>query len=334
MGDVLSRFLIKNIDSLVGLGVPEYDLLSLIPGGRSALENPLARFDGNILLEAFNVAEQRMNDPAIGFKCGLNHWHAAYNDIAHTILFCANLKESFDVSTRFEPLVQTFGVNELIVDGDDAHIFWKTYEDAPEKLRHLSDLSFATLARLGLWIKAVHGLSVKHMQVRHRDERYRDQYTNMFDCEVEYGASRDVLIFDKAFLDVPLPMSNPEILKGLVARLEYDLSRLNHSPSESEMVRAYLEKILGIDSPTIKLVSDLMDMPEWKLRRRLKEEGTSFREILEQVRRQRYDLLSVQPQMSQAQIAGQLGYSEQSAFSRAYKKWYGRSPSQANDRAV
>ena len=147
------------------------------------------------------------------------------------------------------------------------------------------------------------------MQVRHRDERYREQYENMFDCEVEYGASRDVLTFDKAFLDVPLPMSNPEVLKGLVARLEYDLSRLNQLPSESEMVRAYLEKMLGVEAPTIKLVSDLMDMPEWKLRRRLKEEGTSFREILEQVRRERYNLLRAQPRISQARIAGELGYS-------------------------
>ena len=331
MGEILSRFLAKNIDSLIGLCVEESDLLRLVPGGRTALGNPLARFDGDILIELFRFAEKVMDDPAIGFKCGLNHGHATYNDIAHTILFCANLKESFEISTRFEPLVQNFGVNELISDGHDAHIIWKTYEDAPDKLRHVSDLHFATLARLGLWIKAVHGLSVKHMQVRHRDERYREQYENMFDCEVEYGASRDVLTFDKAFLDVPLPMSNPEVLKGLVARLEYDLSRLNQLPSESEMVRAYLEKMLGIEAPTIKLVSDLMDMPEWKLRRRLKEEGTSFREILEQVRRERYNLLRAQPRISQARIAGELGYSEQSAFSRAYKKWYGRSPSKAKN---
>ena len=329
MCDVSSRFLCKNIDSLIGLGVSESDLLEFVPGGRSALGNPLARFDGNILVEVLSFAEQAMNDPAIGFKCGLNHGHATYNDIAYTVLFCANLKESFELSIRYEPLVQKLGANELLLDGDNAHIIWNTYEDAPDKLRHVSDLSFATLARLGLWIKAVHGLSVKNMQVRHQDERYRDHYQNMFSCEVEYGCSRDVLTFDKVFLDVPLPGSNPDILKELVAKLEYDLSRLDQSPSCSELVKAYLEKMLGTESPTIKLVSESMETPEWKLRRRLKEEGTSFREILEQVRRQRYEILAAQPMMTQTEIAGQLGYSEQSAFSRAYKKWYGRSPSQA-----
>lgn len=328
MAEILSRFLAKNIESLIRLGVGESDLFGLISGGRTALKNPLMRFDGRILIEAFNLAEAAMNDPAIGFKCGLNHGHAHYNDIAYTILFCPDLKAGFELSTRYEPLVQTFGVNEISLDGDDAHYIWKTHEDAPEKLRHVSDLSFATLARLGLWIKAIHGLSVKHMQVRHRNETYRDLYANMFGCEVEYGCSRNVLTFDKAFLDVPLPMSNPDVLNGLVARLEHDLLRLNKPPSESEMVKAYLERFLGIEPPTIKFIAKTMDMPEWKLRRLMKEQGTSFREILEQVRRQRYEILRGQPMYSQSQIAGELGYSEQSAFSRAYKKWYGRSPSQ------
>jgi len=57
MGDVSSRFLSKNIDSLIGLGVPETELLNVVPGGRPALGNPLARFDGNILIEVLNVAE-------------------------------------------------------------------------------------------------------------------------------------------------------------------------------------------------------------------------------------------------------------------------------------
>ena len=155
----------------------------------------------------------------------------------------------------------------------------------------------------------------------------------MFNCEIEYGSSLDVLTFDKAFLDVPLPGNNPQVLKRLVSKLEYDLSRLDQSPSESDLVRAYLEKILGIESPTINPVAGLLNTTEWKLRRRLKEEGTSFREILENVRRERYEVLITQPSISQVQIAGQLGYSQQSAFSRAYKKWYGRSPSQDGNSA-
>ena len=114
------------------------------------------------------------------------------------------MRESFAISVRFESLVQQIGYNSLIEDENVAHIIWETYEDDPEKLRHITDLSFATLARMGMWMKAVHGLSVKQMQVRHSQTNYHDQYLSLFDCPIEYGAQKDILTFDKAFLDVPL----------------------------------------------------------------------------------------------------------------------------------
>ena len=96
--------------------------------------------------------------------------------------------------------------------------------------------------------------------------------------------------------------------------------------SETESVRRYLEKIIGDEPPTIKHIAQLMNTQDWALRRKLKQEGTSFRRILETVRKERYELLEQQNIHTQVQIAGLLGYSEQSAFSRAYKKWYGAAP--------
>ena len=333
MGATSSRFLTKNIESLKGLGVPEPAMLDCVPGGWPALSNPVIRFPGEVLIDIFNVAEHVTGDPSIGFRCGLNHGHATYNDIAFTILYCKNLRDSFAISTRFESLVQQFGINHLVEDGDSAQIIWETHEDAPEKLRHISDLSFATLARMGLWMRAVHGLSVKKMQIRHSLKTYHDQYVNLFHCPIEYGAEQDVLTFDQAFLDVPLPGHNPKMLKLLTAKLERDLALLGQPVSEAESVRRYLEKIIGDEPPTIKFISELMNTQDWTLRRKLKQQGTSFRAILESVRKERYNILNQQNIYTQVQISGLLGYSEQSAFSRAHKKWYGKAPIRPRQKA-
>ena len=116
------------------------------------------------------------------------------------------------------------------------------------------------------------------------------------------------------------------MLKLLIAKLERDLSLLGQTVSEAEGVRRYLEKIIGDEPPIIKHVAQLMNTQDWSLRRKLKQQGTSFRRILETVRKERYELLEQQNIHTQVQIAGLLGYSEQSAFSRAYKKWYGAAP--------
>ena len=71
MGATSSRFLTKNIESLIGLGLTESALMDVVPGGRAALEDPLKRFDGSVLVDIFQIAETVTKDPAIGFRCCL-----------------------------------------------------------------------------------------------------------------------------------------------------------------------------------------------------------------------------------------------------------------------
>ena len=326
MGTISSRFLIKNIDSLANLNVDRSALIDRVPDGEATLNDPIHRFEGDVLIDIFDLAESLSKDPAIGFRCGLGHGNVLYSDIAYNILHCKNLRESFEVSARYEPIAQQYGENSLLCEGRNAHITWTTFEDAPERLRHISDLSFASLARMGFWMKAVHGLPITDMKVCHANDSYRELYEHMFSCPIEYGAKENVLTFDKKFLEIPLPGANAELLKLLTSQLDADLAMLNNPVTDIDKVSAYLRKTLGKQPPTLDSVSQLMGLPEWTLRRRLKAMGTSFRDILEAVRRERYKILSAQPDLSQVEIAGRLGYSDQSALSRAYKKWYGTPP--------
>lgn len=326
MGTTSSRFLQKNIESCIGLGLDAKALMALVPGGAAALENPVQRFDGDVLVAVLDLAEELSGDPAIGFRCGLNSGHVIYSDMGYTIMRCENLEQSYRVSARYEKIVQQHGVNALEVRGNDAALTWRTYEDAPEKLRLITDVAFSIVARLGVFLRVTHGLAAKRMTLRHTDKRYEDLYVQMFGCPIEYGADVDEVVFDKAFLEVPLPEANPKVLGILMARLDRDLEALENPVHDAGMVAAYIDRILGASPVSMKNVSKIMGLSERSLRRRLKESGTSFRDILETVRRERYELLTAQPELSQVDIAGMLGYSEQSAFSRAYKKWHGASP--------
>jgi len=286
---ISSRFLEKNIESCIGLGISKEGLLSLVPGGLPALKDPTHRFEGEVLYLVLKYAEHVSGDPAIGFKCGLNHGHATYRDIAYTILFCENLRQSFEISERFEPIAQQFGVNQM---------------------------------EIGEMVK-----------VRHTNRAYLDNYTDVFGCSVEYGARRDVLTFDKQFLEFPLPGANARMLSLLTKRLEQDLKMIDRPVSERQRVAGYIESLLGNTPPNLNNICKLVGLSERTLHRRLRKENTSFREILEEVRRERYSVLSAQENLTQVQIAAMLGYSEQSAFSRAYKSWFGVSPLKDKNRA-
>ncbi len=326
MGTVSSRFLEKNIESCVSLGIDGAKLLELVPGGRANLLNPLYRFDGRVLIDVLAKAEQLTGDPSIGFRCGLNHANVSYRDISYLVQYCDNLRHSFEISRQYEALTQQIGYNVLTVIGDEAHAHWHTYDEDYDRLRLVTDLTLASLAQLGLWIKMVHGLSVLQLSVRHNNENYRVLYEGLYGCEIVYGAPYDRVVFDKRLLEVPLPARNPAMLSLLTARLDREIAGLGSHRAYNERVRAYLETLLGAAPPTLETVAKLMGISDRSLKRRLKEEDTSFREILETLRREQYEILSLEPDLTQVQIAGRLGYSEQSAFSRAYKGWHGHSP--------
>ena len=83
-----------------------------------------------------------------------------------------------------------------------------------------------------------------------------------------------------------------------------------------------------IENMSFELVSSELNMTTHTLRRRLKDEGNSFQEIKDSIRRDRAMVLLDKPTLVLHDIAAQLGFSEPAAFNRAFKKWTGLTPGQ------
>lgn len=99
--------------------------------------------------------------------------------------------------------------------------------------------------------------------------------------------------------------------------------------SYSYQVKELLLRHLKDDSPGIEVVADHLSMSVRSLQMKLKEEGTSYQKILNSVRKSlAIAYLSEDPKVSKGEIAQILGFSEISVFSRTFKKWTGKSPSE------
>ena len=88
---------------------------------------------------------------------------------------------------------------------------------------------------------------------------------------------------------------------------------------------------LGEDRPTIGGIAAIMGMSERSLRRKLTEEGESFRGLLEQARKENCETYMRSKIYTQSDIALMLGFSDHSAYSRAFKKWFGQTPRDYKD---
>lgn len=149
------------------------------------------------------------------------------------------------------------------------------------------------------------------------------RYREFFDCPVEFNARINGLYFSAGMLDRPIRGRDAAAL----ALAENYLSQSSVDLPLAEYVRETIHRMMRVSHAALVPVAEAMAIHPRVLQRRLAEIGTSFEDILEEVRREMSLHLSASG-LKVSQIAAMLGYSEQSSYSRACQRWHGKSPRQ------
>ncbi len=153
-----------------------------------------------------------------------------------------------------------------------------------------------------------------------------DAIAHYLGCPVHFGAMRNKTVLSNALLEAPLPRANRQVVKL------YDDMLASLVTEKSQIIRAcrlYLYEEMDKSPPTLARTAQALGMTERTLRRRIREEGTTFRAIIEGLRKQLCGLYLAENKRSIEEIAQLLGYSETSAFTRAHMRWYRVPPSRA-----
>ena len=188
----------------------------------------------------------------------------------------------------------------------------------------LVDIMFAGSVQIRRLVTGVHyaPTSVELMRPRPPDAA---AYERHFGCPVRFGCSRNVLATDLSGLDLPLPMANAMAYRLSRELLDRAFERGGlHSALGLAVERAILRALPLAVAPA-DLASSL-NLGERSLRRKLAQEGLSFRSLLDESRKTRALELMAGAKRSITDIATQTGFSDVRAFSRAFKRWTGRPP--------
>jgi AraC-like DNA-binding protein len=149
-----------------------------------------------------------------------------------------------------------------------------------------------------------------------------------FKAPVEFGTGVCDFVFDRADAErAVLPKADPA-MNAFFARYANTLLEQHVQPDLPvvERIRAFIERHLADGEPTAESAAKQLAMSGRSLRRSLRGEGTTFRELVEGVRRARAHALLDQPHITASETAYLLGFSDLTAFSRAFKRWTGKSP--------
>lgn len=155
---------------------------------------------------------------------------------------------------------------------------------------------------------------------------YGTEAERLFQAPVSHAQQGMGFEFDASWLQLPI-VQNSQSLQEFMAQVPTVLVvKYRDQASLSERIRRMLRRHLSGELPSLEQVSDALAMTPQTLRRRLRDEGQGYQAIKDNLRRDTAIEYLSQPELTLADIAGRLGFSEASTFHRAFKGWTGLSP--------
>jgi len=173
---------------------------------------------------------------------------------------------------------------------------------------------------------AAHPMQACAVQIEYEQPAYAARHEAFFGLPVTFGFTHNQLRLDKASLSLRNPEYCPGAWQQLLELCEAALEQRTRTLSLRERVAQMLAQMLKGQEPNLQQIAQRLHLPPWTLRRRLLEEGSSYRNILNETRRDLAMSYIRDTELAFGEVAWLLGFASPEAFQRAFKRWSGQTP--------
>ena len=171
-------------------------------------------------------------------------------------------------------------------------------------------------------------IRAERVEYRHQRNEQVHEFEQFFGCKVKFRAKRTAITLDKSVLDLPCKNADTRLLKVLKAHCDDLVAKLGSEAVLKDQVEHLVSSQLAAGRVTANSVAKELGLSERTFARRLTEDGTTFGQIVEDVRRRLAERYIHESGAKTKQIAFMLGYSEPATFTNAFRRWTGKSPSE------
>jgi len=303
---------------LAGTGIQPLDLLSPNPRLDFSLGQEF-RFHRNLL--------ELSGDPLLGLKLGRAYPVQAYGLFGYAFLSAPTLRQGMTIVSNYGPLTFTLFQVSFLETATEGIVRFSHLVEIPQDL-----LSYYVDRDLAAALNGVDpdmGAPIRPVSIAmmHGDQGQPRAYRDFFGCPVSFDRACSEIHIDAALLDTPMPLQDAETSAICQQQCQLLLARMSKTSGFVDRVRQLIVARPGV-FPDIDRVAEKLNMTSRTLRRRLTEEGSSYQQILADVRYELAREYLATSSMPVEEIAALLGYSNPSNFTYAFKRWHGRPPRQ------
>lgn len=186
----------------------------------------------------------------------------------------------------------------------------------------------ATLASSVSLVRQVSSVSFAPLEVfvQHKAPKSTAFHEAWFGCPVTFDAEVDAVLISREAMERPNILGDEGISRYLVSHLDAELAHVTKPPRLVRDAKDAVAQALNEGTPLMSEVAKRLGLSVRSFQRRLAEHGLSFQSLTEEARRELAEGLLRDEQYALAEVAFLTGFSEQSSFTRAFKRWFGVTP--------
>jgi AraC-like DNA-binding protein len=323
-GTVAICFVAAALESVRARGLDPERLLVQVGLSPGLLQAPQARVSVKHYGELWRLVALTLDDEFFGqdsrrMKAG------SFAMLCHAAVACKTLGQALERSLRFYGLLLDDISLSLKRDAAEARLM--LHERAPGAGQRVfaHELLLMLLYGVSCWLVG-RRIPILRAQFSYLEPPHSGEYRLMYCDDLSFGRPNTGIAFEADYLDLPVVQNERSIKDFLRTAPESILLKYKNGGSLTARVRRWLRQFLPGEVPDFEGLAGELNMTPATIRRRLAEEGASYQSIKDQLRRDMAISYLSLSNRSVMDIALELGFSERSAFHRAFRKWTGASP--------
>ncbi len=307
-------------------GLERAELLNEVDLSESQLRESGQLIPTGVYDQLFTMAQTKLNNPMLGFEFGQQIEPDRWGVLGYIAYTSPTFAEALASQRKYQSLVGNLGTPTTEEQGDSLLLRW--IPSSPCSHHTVEEI-------LTGWIALARKLAIQPTQVEavyfsHACQGDIAVYHDYFNCELYFNHDFNGMLINKTLLDIPLGKYDPNINRLLCSHAEQQISQLvEQLPIET--ITQFIGNQLPRGVPDIADAASSLHMSVRTLQRKLAEHELSFSGLVDSIRQDLAIRYLKDTETKAVYISQMLGFSEQSAFQRAFKRWTGSTPKQYRD---
>lgn len=273
----------------------------------------------------WRAAAELTQDTGFGLKTGSLVGPASFNVVSFIFQSSPTLREAITLVQQFQRLISDGGRFQLIAGDDTSWLIYHPQQGDLAFSPHQIEAVLAAVVSFGRWVSN-RALIPARVQFGHEQLGLLTDYQSVFQATVDFNQAFSGLQLYNAQLDHPLPQADTQLATMHREYANARLAALSQAPDFLTQVRQWLGRHLVLGVPERSVAAQQFGLTDRGFARRLQAQGLSYSDLVDAVRKETACTAVADTDRPFMDIAQSLGFSEASAFNRAFKRWCGRTP--------